>query len=480
MSAAKPVSVSELVREFRGLIEGRWPAPLAVEGEISNLRRYPSGHAYFTLKDADAEVACVMFARDLEASNHGVLPAEGDLVQARVRPTVYEPRGRLQLRVTRVRKQGAGDMHARFLELKQRLRDQGWFAPENKRPLPSGPEKVAVVVSTEGAAWHDVQTTLAARFPAAAVWLFPAPAQGIDAAAKIAAAIESAGASGCDVMLVVRGGGSLEDLWAYNEIEVAAAIRAAPIPVISGIGHETDETIADYVADVRAPTPTAAAVAAVPSREELLAALASLSGHLAAAGRGCIETAGQRLDEAGADAVAAGRSLVQVSQLRLQSASSGLAAGGRARIAGGGQELEAAAGALATQLRLLAGAGAALRLLSDRLNAATGQIAAALSGRTRNTAAALMSALAGRLRETKRSLAEHKARLHAAGPQQTLERGYAIIARSDGSVVQQAGQLQPGDEATAIFADGMVETTVNKSGGGRLLDLPAGRRRRRR
>ncbi|MCY4325774.1 MAG: exodeoxyribonuclease VII large subunit, partial [Betaproteobacteria bacterium] len=448
----RPISIAELVGGFRSLIEGAWPRPIPVVGEISNLRRYPSGHAYFTLKDTDAEVSCVMFARDLQANNHGVMPAEGDLTEAMVRPTVYELRGRLQLRVLRIRKQGQGDMHARFLELKQQLRAKGWFAAEHKRPLPEWPEKIAVVVSTEGAAWHDVQTTLAARFPLAQVWLFAAPAQGVDAAAKIAAAIGAAGNSGCDVMLVVRGGGSLEDLWAYNEIEVASAIREAPIPVIAGIGHETDETIADYVADLRAPTPTGAAVAAVPCRDELLAGIDERAQRLSAAAGDCIATASQRLDEAGAATVQAGEQLVQVAQLRLSAAAANLAGGCKERIAAAGQRLESASGTLATQLRLIAGGTDSLRLLAGRLEAAASVFAEQLGARSRQQAQALAAVMISRLREAKRTLTDHKARLHAAGPQQTLERGYAIVAKDDGAVVDSASQLQPGEVTAAIFA----------------------------
>ena len=484
MNRADPVSVSELVGQFRNLIEGGWPAQLAVRGEISNLRRYPSGHAYFTLKDESSEIACVMFARDLQAGNHGVLPAEGDLTEARVRPTVYEPRGRLQLRVLRIRKQGEGDMHARFLQLKQQLREQGWFDPDSRRPIPAWPQRLAVVVSTEGAAWHDVQTTLAARFPAAAVWLFPAPAQGAEAAPRIAAAIAAAGASGCDTMLVVRGGGSLEDLWAYNEIEVAAAIREAPVPVITGIGHETDETIADHVADLRAPTPTGAAVAATPDRADLLAGLEALAGRLGTAAGQCLESAGLRLDEAAAGAAAAGGSLVQVSKLRLQSAAAAAAGGCRLRLGDSRQALEQASGALSTQLRLIAAGGRNLHLLSGRLAAAAAAGAGRLSERADRANQALADAVRARMREAKGALAGHSARLDAAGPQQTLERGYAIVARQDGSVVQRAGELKPGDRAAAIFADGMAATTVDAiESGHRLLD-PAGggrpRRRRRR
>ena len=467
MNEDKPLSVSELVGAMRSLIESSWPAPITVCGEISNLRRYPSGHAYFTLKDADAEISCVIFSRDLQTRNHGVLPAEGDTTEALVRPAVYEPRGRLQLRVLRIHKRGAGALHERFVALKKQLQEKGWFAPERKRPIPSWPEKVAVVASAEGAAWRDVQTTLAARFPAAQVWLFAAPAQGNEAAARIAAAIMAAADSECDLMLVVRGGGSFEDLWAYNEIEVADAIYRSRLPVIAGIGHETDETIADYVADLRAPTPTGAAVAATPCRDELLKTLATLADRLRSAARDRIETASQQLDEAGGGTVAVAASLVRLSRLRLHAAQSELAASCRQRIGDGRTALEAAAGSLSTQLRIISAGGSSLRLLTRRLNNAielSSQKAASQAAlATRNLAAAT----AGQLRSQQRRLSEYRLRLQTAGPQQTLERGYAIIAKHDGSVVQRVRQLAVGDRVSALFADGLADTAVTATETGR-------------
>src|SRR5262245_21435300 len=288
------VTVSELLRSVRDSLERRFPLAW-VRGEISNLTRAPSGHCYFTLKDGQAQVDCVMFR-----SRAALLQAElqdGARVEVRARVTLYEPRGRFQLAVEAVRQAGLGPLYERFLKVKEKLEREGLFDAGLKRQLPEFPRCIGVVTSLAAAALRDVLTTLARRNPALAVVVYPVPVQGQGAARKIARMLEKAGERAeCDVLLLVRGGGSIEDLWQFNEEFLARAIRACPIPVVVGVGHETDFTIADFAADARAPTPTAAAEMASPSRAELLARLTACAQSIAREMRRRLEYAAQGLD----------------------------------------------------------------------------------------------------------------------------------------------------------------------------------------
>ena len=266
---ARPVvTVSELLRSVRDTLERRFPL-LWVRGELSNLSRAPSGHRYFTLKDRGAQVDCVMF-RSRAAAFEAELK-EGMQVEAQVLVSLYEPRGRFQLTVEGLRPAGLGPLYERFLKLKAKLEAEGLFDPALKRPLPEHPRTVGIVTSLAAAALRDVLTTLARRNASVAVIVYPAPVQGEGAGYRIAAALKTASARAeCDLLLLVRGGGSIEDLWSFNEESVARAIRSSTIPIVVGVGHESDFTIADFAADRRAPTPTAAAELATPSRVELL------------------------------------------------------------------------------------------------------------------------------------------------------------------------------------------------------------------
>ena len=288
------VTVSELLRSVRDTLERRFPL-LWVRGELSNLSRAPSGHRYFTLKDRGAQVDCVMFR-----SRAAVFEAElreGMQVEAQVLVSLYEPRGRFQLTVEALRPAGLGPLYERFLRLKEKLEREGLFDPAVKRPLPAHPRCIGVITSLAAAALRDVLTTLARRNAAVAVIVYPAPVQGEGAASRIAAAVGAANARAeCDLLLLVRGGGSIEDLWPFNEEAVARAIRASRIPVLVGVGHESDFTIADFAADRRAPTPTAAAELATPSRSELLGRLADCVRCLSREMRRRLQYATQGLD----------------------------------------------------------------------------------------------------------------------------------------------------------------------------------------
>ena len=266
------LSVAELLRSVRDTLERRFPLAW-VRGELSNFSRAPSGHCYFTLKDGAAQVDCVMFR-----SRAALLEWEardGMQVEVRALPTLYEPRGRFQLTVEAMRRAGLGPLYERFQRLKEKLGAEGLFDPAAKRELPPFPQTIGIVTSLAAAALRDVLTTLARRNPALEVIVYPAPVQGEGAAARIAAALSRASRRAeCDVLLLVRGGGSMEDLWQFNEEALARAIRSSTIPVVVGVGHETDFTIADFAADRRAPTPTAAAELVSPARAELAARVA--------------------------------------------------------------------------------------------------------------------------------------------------------------------------------------------------------------
>jgi exodeoxyribonuclease VII large subunit len=266
------LSVAELLRSVRDTLERRFPLAW-VKGELSNLSRAPSGHWYFTLKDRDAQVDCVMFRSRAAALDFE--PRDGMQVEVRALPTLYEPRGRFQLGVEGMRRAGLGPLYERFLRLKEKLGAEGVFDAGLKRALPPYPGRIGVVTSLAAAALRDVLTTLSRRCPAIPVVVYPVPVQGEGAAERIATMLARASRRAeCDVLLLVRGGGSIEDLWPFNEEAVARAIRACGIPVVVGVGHETDFTIADFAADQRAPTPSAAAELASPSRAALVARVA--------------------------------------------------------------------------------------------------------------------------------------------------------------------------------------------------------------
>ena len=266
-----------------------------MRGELSNLSRAPSGHWYFTLKDGGAQVDCVMFRSRAAALDWE--PRDGMQVEARALVTLYEPRGRFQLTVEGLRRGGMGPLFERFLRLKEKLEREGLFDQAQKRGLPEHPRAIGVVTSLAAAALRDVLTTLARRNAAIPVIVYPAPVQGTGAAERLAAMLRRAGRRAeCDVLLLVRGGGSIEDLWQFNEETLARAIRACPIPVVVGVGHESDFTIADFAADRRAPTPTAAAELASPSRAELLGRVAECARCVSREMRRRLQYAAQAAD----------------------------------------------------------------------------------------------------------------------------------------------------------------------------------------
>ena len=294
-SPNEPVmSVSDLNTAVRKQLETRFP-PLWVEGEIAQLTVASSGHMYFTLKDAGAQVRCALFRT--RAARLAWQPRQGDKVRARAQVTLYEARGEFQLTVDTLVKGGLGTLYERFIQLKAELEAAGVFDPARKQALPSFPQTIGIITSTQAAALHDVLTTLERRAPYARLILYPTLVQGSEATPQIVSALEAANRHAqADVLLLCRGGGSLEDLWCFNEAAVVRAIAASTLPIISGVGHETDTTLADLAADVRAPTPTAAAEMIAPDKTRMLSLLGMQRDRLRQRVTRQLDEAAMRLD----------------------------------------------------------------------------------------------------------------------------------------------------------------------------------------
>jgi exodeoxyribonuclease VII large subunit len=411
------ISVSELNRSVRDLLERRFPLGW-VAGEISNFKRYDSGHCYFTLKDAGAQVRCVMFRG--RAQYLDWQPREGMQVEVRALVTLYEPRGDFQLNVETMRRSGLGPLFERFLRTKEKLEREGLFDAAVKREIPAFPKTVGVVTSLAAAALRDILATLRRRNPSIGVIVYPVPVQGEGAAERIAAMLATASRRNeCEVLLLARGGGSIEDLWQFNEESVARAIRASGIPVVAGIGHETDFTIADFAADLRAPTPTAAAEAVSPSRDALFDRLAELVERATRGALRRLDTEIQRVD-------GLARRLVHP----------------RAK---------------------LAASGRLLGQLVARLSAARPDIASLERGRGE-----LLRRLGYAMRHTLERSGQRLDRLGAGltglDPNAVLARGYSVTRNAKGELVRDAATLTGDEVVTSTFARGWATSVVKKRG----------------
>jgi exodeoxyribonuclease VII large subunit len=428
--------VSLLVSSARLLIE-RHLALAWISGEVSNISRAASGHVYFMLKDAQAQCRCVLFRQ--KAQLLGFALADGMQVEVRATPTIYEARGEFQLNVETVRQAGVGALYERFARLKARLEAAGWFAAERKRPLPRFPRAVGIVTSLRAAALSDVLTTLARRMPSLPVILYPASVQGSAATAEVVAAIASANARAeVDVLIVCRGGGSIEDLWVFNEESVARAVLDSRIPIVSGVGHETDFTICDFVADARAPTPTGAAALLGVDRAALRSEIAALFARWRRAAERGLETRMQRLDGVSrrlvhpADRIAAQHEHLGALALRLSRAT------GRAQ-AERRQALAVFGRALARLLRAPPKGSAELERVRERWQRGTREHLGALAHK----------------------LARFESGLRHLSPQGVLERGYSIVMTAAGVIVQDAAQTAVGDHLRLRFARGTAAAQVS-------------------
>ena len=289
------LSVGDLNRAIASSLEERFDT-VWVSGEISNFKAYDSGHWYFSLKDEEGQIRCVMFRG--RNGQVGFMPQSGDLVEVAANLGFYVPRGDIQLTVQSMRRAGVGGLYEAFLKLKAKLANEGLFDLENKKPIPTHPRSIGIITSPQAAALKDVLSTLARRAPHIPIVIYPTLVQGPDAPAGIISALKAAEKENAvDVILLVRGGGSIEDLWAFNDEKLAYAIAQSPIPIVSGVGHETDVTIADFVADLRAPTPTGAAELAAPRRDQMLQELDAIMQALLQRVSQRVEREAQTLDQ---------------------------------------------------------------------------------------------------------------------------------------------------------------------------------------
>ena len=411
-------AVGALCRAISDALEARFN-PVTVRGEITGFSRAASGHCYFTLKDAQGQIRCAMFRR--AASLLPFLPRDGEQVEVQGRLGVYEARGDLQLVVESLRRAGQGALFEQFLRLKAKLEAEGLFEPARKRELPLMPRAIGIVTSLGAAALHDVLTCLKRRTPHIPVVLAPAAVQGSQAPAELVQGLESlyrqAEAGRIDVILLVRGGGSIEDLWAFNDEQLARTIVRSPVPLVSGVGHETDFTIADFCADLRAPTPTAAAELAAQPRETWLTALDLAATRLHQVAQRRLDRAAQRLDQAAAHL---GRPSARAAQQHL-------------RIERSAQRLRHA-----LALRVQRG--------TDAIDVARQRLA---------------TALAERLAHDERRLDRAELRLQLLDPRLVLQRGYALLTDAgSGRPVTSVQQVYPGQDLQAALADGEVAVRV--------------------
>jgi exodeoxyribonuclease VII large subunit len=393
--------------------------PVSVRGEITGFSRAASGHCYFSLKDAQGQIRCAMFRRS--ASLLDFMPRDGELVEVTGRLGVYEQRGDLQLVVESMRRAGQGALFEQFLRLKAKLEAEGLFDAGRKRDLPLMPRGIGIVTSLGAAALHDVVTCLRRRAPHVPVLLAPAAVQGGQAAGELVQALEAlygvAERGGIDLILLVRGGGSIEDLWAFNDEQLARTIVRSPVPLVSGVGHETDFTIADFCADLRAPTPTAAAELAAQPRETWLAALRMMHERLQEAAFRRIDRASQRLDQAAAHL---GRPSARTAQQHL-------------RIERQAQRLRFA--------------------LSSRLQRAETTV--------RSAQDKLKGGAAGRLERAQRHCERLEMRLELLDPRLVLQRGYALLTdAASGQPLTSVHHVHAGQGVRAALADGEVDLMV--------------------
>ena len=431
------VTVSELNRRVRALLENQFET-LWVGGELSGVKKAPSGHWYFCLKDTAAEIQCAMFRT--RAQFLDFRPEDGMQVEVRARVTLYEPRGSYQLVVEEVRKAGRGALFEAFEKLKSRLQAEGLFDAAHKKPLPAFPRAIGIVTSPAAAALRDVLTTLARRCPMVPVILYPARVQGEGAGGEIVRALRTANARReVDVVIVCRGGGSLEDLWAFNEEAVARAIFASALPVVSGVGHETDFSIADFVADARAPTPTAAAAAAGPDRAALREEVDAYRRRLARDLRRIVESHSQRLDHL------ARRLLTPAERL----------ARDRDRVAQLGRRMRIAA-LRAAQMRRMRVDSLAPRLARALPDAAAGR------RELLRLAQRMSFALHRGAERRERRLEALRNSLGHLDPTQVLARGYSIVRDTDGHVRRSSTGLVSGQPLDITFSEGGAEVAVRQ------------------
>ena len=437
----KTFTVAELTASIRGLLSSQFD-DIWVSGEISGARTVSSGHCYFTLKDQDAQLRCVAFRASLRYLKFK--PQDGVAVLARGRIDVYDARGEYQLLVEALEPQGHGALQFAFEQLKKKLAAEGLFDPARKRALPRLPRRIGIVTSPTGAVIRDITEILSRRFPGLHIRLYPALVQGDGSAEAVARALEYFSQSGWpDVVILARGGGSLEDLWTFNEELVARAIAASRIPVISAVGHETDYTIADFVADLRAPTPSAAAELVICTREQLLDQAAALEHKLVQVLRYRLAMAARRLHQQGVERASA---LLHRGIGRLEQRIDDLTYRLRDRMSA----------RRSAQRRRLEESTARLRSLDLRLRLATAR------RRAEGSEAALVQMVRLRFTRARGRLDQTSAHLTQLSPLKILERGYAIVTNDGGEIVKSPAQASVGSNVAMRLARGRLIAEVIK------------------
>ncbi|WP_024459872.1 exodeoxyribonuclease VII large subunit [Marinimicrobium sp. LS-A18] len=439
-TSERPIfSVSQLNRRAKQLLETHLPL-IWVEGEISNFARPSSGHWYFTLKDDQAQVRCAMFRGRNQQVRFN--PQQGQQVLLRARVSLYENRGDYQLIAEHMEEAGAGALQRAFEALKHKLAQEGLFDPARKRPIPALPRHIGVITSASGAAVRDILTVLQRRFPSIPVTLVPVPVQGKEAAPAIVEALSLANRSGLfDVLILGRGGGSLEDLWPFNEEVVARAIAASDLPVVSAVGHEVDVTIADFVADLRAPTPSAAAELVVPDASEWLVRFRSYEQRLTQLTRRRLQAEQQHLQHLSKRLRHPGERLQQQSQ-RLDSLELRLRRVMQQRLGQARQRLDNLAARQKAQRP-----EPQLRQWQTRIE----QLRQRLNRQMQQT-----------LKQQRQRLSEAGRLLHGVSPLNTLERGYAIVHNDAGEVIRDAAQVKPGERIRTRVAAGEILSRVEE------------------
>jgi exodeoxyribonuclease VII large subunit len=441
------LSVTELTRHVRDILESRL-GEVWVEGEISNYRKQSSGHHYFTLKDDRAQLACVMFARAYSARS-GLILEDGMQVQTFGRLTVYEARGQYQLVVELVQTRGQGLLQAKFEALKRKLQAEGLFDPEHKKPLPSFPRRVALVTSPSGAALQDMLNILQRRSPWLRILICPVRVQGEGAAGEIADMIRYLDrrrvSLAVDVIIVARGGGSLEDIWEFNEEVLARTVYGCDLPIISAVGHEIDFTIADFVADLRAPTPSAAAELVAPSQEFLRNSLAAKETTLVRLANQAVEVGGLRLNRLKeARGLRDPRTLIHDRQQKVDQIEGRLLQLLRWTV----EHHRTHTNRLASLLQAYRPAQMVVRRRAE---------VAGVQARLENAAKYQLERAKQRLVSLERSIA-------LLGPEQTLRRGYSITRKTNGEILQRSEDVKPGEEILTRLAEGEVKSRVETSG----------------
>ena len=434
-SAPPVLSVTALNQAVARLLERSFPLTW-IAGEVSNFTRASSGHWYFTLKDDAAQVRAVMFRGRAQFASF--TPREGDKVEVRALVTLYGARGDYQINVEAIRRAGVGVLYEAFLRLKEKLTAEGLFEPARKRPLPLFPKTIGIVTSLQAAALRDILTALQRRAPHIRIILYPSPVQGQQAPAMLAQAIHTAsGRAECDVLLVCRGGGSIEDLWSFNDEGVAYAIAACSMPVISGVGHETDFTIADFAADLRAATPTAAAELAATPRADWLSSLRADATDLRRAMRRTLTEAMQTLDNQSRRLLSPSARIGH-QRLELLALSTALAHANRSPL----NQARVALDKLAARQLALRPDPVRLRVHLQAL-----QRRAALSMQTRQT-------------QRRDALGALAAQLESLNPQRTLARGYAIVSDARGTILRSPAQLKAHEKITVQLAEGSADVAM--------------------